>query len=434
MSQSTLATVSIDLIANNASFIQGLSKAEASLKNSVKSMGSSISGLGNALASTLGPLGGSIGAELSSVFSGVGSAVSEMASKMSAAKGITGALSVGFAGIGTAAIAAAGALSTMAISGSELVDKLSNMSQMTGISIRDLQVLGAAGATANIPLESIVDASRKFSEALTGMQRGGTNLNGMLKELGITSRDMNEALLQAADGFSKMQDGPLKSAYAVELFGRSGLQLIPLLNQGRAGLAEFSDMVDQFGPNVDANAIQATDKWQKSTEQLSLSWDRFKVSLSSGVGLLSKVVDGFSAAIKASGDLSSALAKHTRETLSGFAHGGLLGALTSAELTNGTNAPANTAEQQAKLAAQNALIAKQKEMFQILQSGGEAEFALSQKKLDIQNAVEAGDYAHALTLQKELPALQDAADKEKARATAAKAVVAEHEKILALIE
>src|SRR6185437_14167609 len=432
MSQQTLGTVAIDLIANNASFVAGLSKAEASLKSSVGKMGKTVSGLGDAIAQTLGPLGGSIGAELSGIFSGVGSAVSEMASKMSSAKGLSGALAIGFGGLATAGIAAAGALATMAISGSDLVDKLSNMSQMTGISIRDLQTLGAMGATANVPLESVVDATRKFSEALTGTQRGGANLNGMLQELGITSRDMNTALGQLADAFSKMPDGAEKSAMAVELLGRSGLQLIPLLNQGKSGIQEFSDMVSQFGPNIDTNAIRATDEWQKSTERLTLSWDRFKTSLAGGVSVLSKIVDGMSATIKASGDLSNALAKHTRETLSGFAHGGFLGALTSAELTNGSNAP-DTSKKDAQIAAQEALNQKNEELFKILQAGGQAEYALAQQKLQIQNAETAGDFARALTLQREIPALQDAADKEKARAAAAKSAVAAHEKLLELI-
>ena len=44
-----------------------------------------------------------------------------------------------------------------------------------------------------------------------------------------------------------MEDGAGKTALAIKLFGKSGADLIPLLNQGRAGIKELTDEAAKLG-------------------------------------------------------------------------------------------------------------------------------------------------------------------------------------------
>lgn len=419
MSQTTLASVSIDLLANNASFIAGLNKAEASLKNSIKSMGNSISSLGSAISQTLGPLGGSIGAELSGMFSGIGSAVSDLSSKFSAAKGFTGELAVGLGGLAAVGVAVTGALAGMALSGGALAESLSLTSQKTGISIRDLQTLQAAGSTVGVGLDDIVGAMRKFSEALTGSGKGGGELTAVLQRLGVTSHDSNTALLQIADAFSKMPDGPIKSAEAVELFGRSGLTLVPLLNKGRDGLKEFSDIVTEFGPVIDHDAVEATERWKTSTLKLSEAWDSFKVSLSGGVGILAGAVDHIAKATKGMGDFLHVMGQHPKDVLAGLVTGDI-GIMMRNVTPTDLPQQADSTQTQKAIDAQDALLQKYKEKYEVLKAGGAAQYALEKQQLAITNAVDSKDFQTAARLQEQIPALQQAVTLEKQRLAAAK--------------
>src|SRR4029077_9995603 len=106
---------------------------------------------------------------------------------------------------------------------------------------------------------------------------------GVLKQLGITARDNKEALLQAADAFKGMEDGPRKAADAVALFGKSGLNMIPFLNKGRDGVLEFEDAVDTFGPKITNEGIKNTEQWKVSVEKLSLAWQNLAVTVSDQV-------------------------------------------------------------------------------------------------------------------------------------------------------
>jgi hypothetical protein len=241
-------------------------------------------------AGLLGVAGGSGG----SGFNGAASAIASIASSGGAATAVLGGLTI-------ALLAAGGAAASLAISGGELVLQLSNISQRTGISIQNLQTLGAVAGVSNLGLEDIVIGFRKFSQALSGgdgldtgdgtggLAGAGKKASEILQILGVTSKDSFTAIEQTAEAFQQLPDGPLKAAAAVALFGRSGLQLIPILNKGKDGVEEFRTIVNQFGPNVDQSAIQSTQNWKLATEKLSLAFDSLKVSATPILNLLSSV-------------------------------------------------------------------------------------------------------------------------------------------------
>ena len=234
--------------------------------------------------------GGSGGA----AFSGAAAGITAITAAGGPAVAILGALTA-------ALIAAGGAAVSLAISGGALVQNLNNISQKTGISIQNLQVLQAAGSTVGLGLDELVTGFRKFSQALSGGDGldtgdGSGGVAGATKKaaevlqiLGVTSKDSFTAIEQTADAFQKLPDGPLKAAAAIQLFGRSGLQLIPILNQGSAGVEKFRAIVEQFGPSIDQNAIQSQLNWQLATTKLGTAFDNLKVSAIPVLGVLTSL-------------------------------------------------------------------------------------------------------------------------------------------------
>ncbi|RWC12364.1 MAG: phage tail tape measure protein [Mesorhizobium sp.] len=58
----------------------------------------------------------------------------------------------------------------------------------------------------------------------------------------------NEAiLLDVADAFARMPPSARKAALAVELFGKSGAELLPFLDQAKAGILDLSKQAEQLG-------------------------------------------------------------------------------------------------------------------------------------------------------------------------------------------
>jgi len=76
-----------------------------------------------------------------------------------------------------------------------------------------------------------------------------------LRALGIAVEDAagnfrgaHEVMLDLADVFRELPDGPEKSRLAIEVFGRSGVALIPTLNKGREGLRALVPELDDLAP------------------------------------------------------------------------------------------------------------------------------------------------------------------------------------------
>jgi hypothetical protein len=63
--------------------------------------------------------------------------------------------------------------------------------------------------------------------------------------------------LQAADGFAHMPDGVEKTRLAIALFGRSGKDMIPMLNLGSQAIRDMMDAADRLGVTISAQTSES---------------------------------------------------------------------------------------------------------------------------------------------------------------------------------
>lgn len=369
------------------------------LQSSTDKTTKSMAGLDSAVQQLLQPfgqLGQGAGAALSSIEANFSNLVRTVSG---------GGLITAVGGVAAAALAAAGALGSMAIAGGAYAQRLDLISQKTGIAVRDLQTFEAAGSTVGVGLDDIVTASRKFDQALADSGKGAAAQQSVLRALGVTSKDPKEALLEVADAFSKITDPTLKSSDAITLFGRSGLNMIPFLNLGRDGLKQFDDIVTQFGPHITKEGIERFDQWEVQSTKLSESWKNLKNEAGGLLPILSSIV--------------SAAAVGTRAFTQFAAGGGGISGLVNAAIGDPTNPSSSNRLQDIadSLKKQDAadLLANQKEYFELVKAGGAAQLALQQKQEEIATDVAAQNFKAAAAAQAQIPALQAAVDAEKAR-------------------
>jgi len=138
----------------------------------------------------------------------------------------------------------------------------------------------------------------RFSKGLNGLienEDGTTShssaLTDQLKAMGITTQDaagntlpMQQILGQLADQFATMPDGPQKTALAIQLFGRSGADLIPLLDQGSAGLQQLYQRSNELGLTLSGSTLDAVHKNELAQREFSAALEGVKVQI--GVALL----------------------------------------------------------------------------------------------------------------------------------------------------
>lgn len=157
------------------------------------------------------------------------------------------------------AAAAAGAVALTASAGRQ-IEALDMLSQKTGIALNTLQNWSVIMAENDFQAESLTGAMRTLSKQIIEARDPSSKAAAAFQEMGIAAKDLGstEAVIRAvADRFATMGDGPDKARIAIELFGKSGLDLIPILNRGSVALDESKAAAEKFAAVLRTNQVEA---------------------------------------------------------------------------------------------------------------------------------------------------------------------------------
>ncbi|MBP7746997.1 MAG: phage tail tape measure protein [Phycisphaerae bacterium] len=134
-------------------------------------------------------------------------------------------------------------------------DALDEMSARTGVSVETLSELGWAADLAGTDLETLETGLRKMQKVVTEAATGSKSATEALARLGLSVTDLinlnpEQQFKLIADRLSKVQDPTLRAALAMEVFGKSGTRLLPLLADGARGLEEYQRKARELGLTV----------------------------------------------------------------------------------------------------------------------------------------------------------------------------------------
>lgn len=178
-----------------------------------------------------------------------------------------------FIKLGEVALQAGRALAGMAASSAQSIDNLSKLAQRTGFAYAEMASLEMAGNLAGVGVErlavSLTMADRMFDNARTGSksaQDAFARLGLSLDELGQqTSQQRFESIARA---IANLPDPAARAAVAMQIFGRSGAELLPLFGSISENLAASTADAQKFGlalSNVQGRNVEAmNDAWTRA--------------------------------------------------------------------------------------------------------------------------------------------------------------------------
>lgn len=245
----------------------------------------------------------------SKVVASLGASFDVISKKVAAA----GSMVTGFGSklLGLSALAAGGlgaAVKTFVDAGSAMDD----MSQRTGIAVEALSALDYAAEQSGADLETLEGGLRTMQRTI-GEAAGGTkSAADALSSLGVSaaelqglSPDKQFALL--ADRVAAIEDPAVRAAKAMDVFGRSGQKLLPLLSGGSAGLASMEAEAKSLGVIVSGEAASGA---AKLGDELDKLWRITRsIGINFGAGILPVISDFVAIASKA----ATAAAEWVRE-------------------------------------------------------------------------------------------------------------------------
>jgi len=206
---------------------------------------------------------------------------------------------------------------------------LDDAAQKTGSSVEDLSRIQKTAKNFGDDFDLIEKSITKLTKGLATFDDGGNETMRALDAIGVSARDSNgelrtsaEIYIDVARSLQNYKDGAEKTAVANALFGKTGAELLPVMNN----LAKGIDDVTGASAQSTAQADEFNDALAKSKAAVDSIFSRLAVDLlptllniSNAVNVSSQSLGGFGSVSSVVGSILKGLVIAGRATVDVFA-------------------------------------------------------------------------------------------------------------------
>ncbi|MDF2591401.1 MAG: hypothetical protein K0S75_867 [Clostridia bacterium] len=179
---------------------------------------------------------------------------------------------------GTAALAVGAAFVGLAAEAVNSADELQRQADVTGLTAERLQELQYAGNNLGVELETITGAQAKLTKAMYEAQDGTGTQADAFKALGISvvdsngqMRDAKAVMEEAFTALNNVGNETERDALSMQIFGRSAMDMNPLIKAGGDELARLSEEARNNGAVMSDEAVAGLDAFGDTIDNLKSS-------------------------------------------------------------------------------------------------------------------------------------------------------------------
>ncbi|MGE6687805.1 hypothetical protein ACQKFE_07405 [Stutzerimonas stutzeri] len=178
--------------------------------------------------------------------------------------------------MGAAGAAAAAGLGYMIKASIDAADAASKAAQSTGLTTEAYTSLAFAADMSGVSTGELDTAMSRLNRTALEVAAGSEKQAALFKTLSVSVkdaggalRDGDQILMDLADRFAKMPDGIGKSSLAMEVFGKSGAKMIPLLNSGSEGIKDLTEQARALGLVINDEQAKNAEKFNDNLSILA---------------------------------------------------------------------------------------------------------------------------------------------------------------------
>lgn len=172
-------------------------------------------------------------------------------------------------------VALAGGLTLLAVKTGAYADKMLDLEEITGLSVKNLQKMEFIAAEAGVSFEGFVGVISKFQSRLPGIIEGTGRAAETMAALGVNVndsqgnlKDMNDLFPEMIKALQGVDDITARNAMAMQLFGRSMADLAPILGMTADDFDRIGNEAADMGVIMDRDALLAANDFRVSLEKL----------------------------------------------------------------------------------------------------------------------------------------------------------------------
>ena len=172
------------------------------------------------------------------------------------------------------ATAVTGAIAGLVVKADEYVTSIQRMAEKTGQTTEEISKLAYASALTGGNLDDLGGVLTKFNRAAAESAQGNKKTEAAFKDLGVSVTDSSgrfkpagQLLEQTIASLGRMPDSVQKTALEMDVFGRSGAQLAPMLKLLSTNAAQTDADMKAFGLTVSGPQAAAAEKLAQSYER-----------------------------------------------------------------------------------------------------------------------------------------------------------------------
>lgn len=196
---------------------------------------------------------------------------------------------IGIAASAAGAVILAG-MKVAVSSTTDFANQVDKMSKTTGIGTESISKLGYAAIQEHASMELLAGGLKYLARNLNDTANGTGEAKEAFERLKVEPTDLNgrlrktdEVLLEIADKFMNMTNETEKSALAMKIFGRSGVELVPFLNMGKEEIMKLGEEAQRLGYVLSKDNVAAFKKYQDTIDATKAGMAGLKITVATAV-------------------------------------------------------------------------------------------------------------------------------------------------------
>lgn len=187
---------------------------------------------------------------------------------------------------GIAAAFSINAIRNMIDDFTELGDKMDKMSIRTGVSVESLSALKFAAEQSGTDIDQLGQALFRMNRRIGNFSTASGPALRALTQLGFNAQEFiglptEQKFMKITDALNAIDDKALRDQFGFEVFGDNFRQLVPLLEQGSAGIRQLMEEAKRLGIVISEEDAKAAAEFSDEMNRLNKIFQSFATQVSS---------------------------------------------------------------------------------------------------------------------------------------------------------